>query len=105
RSAKCAMGAPGAGDHGNACVRRMAQAAPARRARRHGCCSTHVQRWPPSGLAQVRLAAGSWTMIFQDRVDAGVRLAGALERYRSARPLVLGLPRGGVPVAYAIAST
>jgi putative phosphoribosyl transferase len=42
-------------------------------------------------------------MIFQDRVDAGVRLAAALERYRSARPLVLGLPRGGVPVAYEVA--
>jgi putative phosphoribosyl transferase len=42
-------------------------------------------------------------MIFQDRIDAGVRLAAALERYRSARPLVLGLPRGGVPVAYEVA--
>jgi putative phosphoribosyl transferase len=42
-------------------------------------------------------------VIFQDRVDAGVRLAAALERYRSARPLVLGLPRGGVPVAYEVA--
>jgi putative phosphoribosyl transferase len=42
-------------------------------------------------------------MIFQDRVDAGVRLAEALERYRSARPLVLALPRGGVPVAYEVA--
>jgi putative phosphoribosyl transferase len=42
-------------------------------------------------------------MIFQGRIDAGVRLAAALERYRSARPLVLGLPRGGVPVAYEVA--
>jgi putative phosphoribosyl transferase len=42
-------------------------------------------------------------MIFQDRVDAGVRLAAELERYSTARPLVLGLPRGGVPVAYEVA--
>lgn len=42
-------------------------------------------------------------MIFQDRSDAGVRLVAALERYRSARPLVLGLPRGGVPVAFQVA--
>jgi putative phosphoribosyl transferase len=42
-------------------------------------------------------------MIFKDRVEAGVRLAAALDRYRSARPLVLGLPRGGVPVAYEVA--
>ena len=41
--------------------------------------------------------------MFRDRVDAGRQLAGALERFRSVRPLVLGLPRGGVVVAAAIA--
>jgi putative phosphoribosyl transferase len=41
---------------------------------------------------------------FQNRGDAGRHLAGELEAYRG-RPdvLVLGLPRGGVPVAYEVA--
>ncbi|MFD0891819.1 phosphoribosyltransferase, partial [Streptosporangium algeriense] len=42
--------------------------------------------------------------MFEDRRDAGRVLAGLLEHYRD-RPdvVVLGLPRGGVPVAYEIA--
>jgi putative phosphoribosyl transferase len=40
-----------------------------------------------------------------DRVDAGRRLAARLERYRALSPLVLGIPRGGVPVAFEIART
>ncbi|MGK4008294.1 phosphoribosyltransferase family protein [Sorangium sp. So ce1036] len=42
-------------------------------------------------------------MMFRDRVDAGRRLAFALRRYRDEAPVVLGLPRGGVPVAYEVA--
>ncbi|AWI28240.1 phosphoribosyltransferase family protein [Streptomyces tirandamycinicus] len=42
-------------------------------------------------------------MLFTDRVDAGQRLAGALGHLRGADPVVLGLPRGGVPVAYQVA--
>ena len=42
--------------------------------------------------------------LFADRVDGGRRLARALERYRDAAgAIVLGLPRGGVPVAKAVA--
>lgn len=42
-------------------------------------------------------------MIFKNRSDAGQRLAIALARYAPERPLVLALPRGGVPVAYEVA--
>src|ERR1700737_1802723 len=43
--------------------------------------------------------------LFRDRRDAGRFLAGLLEQYRG-RPdvMVLGLPRGGVPVAYEVAT-
>lgn len=42
--------------------------------------------------------------IYADRADAGRALATALESHRGARgTIVLGLPRGGVPVAYEIA--
>lgn len=40
---------------------------------------------------------------FRDRAEAGERLAQGLARYRESRPLVLGLPRGGVVVAAAVA--
>ncbi|WP_260867901.1 phosphoribosyltransferase family protein [Streptomyces sp. SAJ15] len=42
-------------------------------------------------------------MWFNDRTDAGRRLAGRLEELRSERPIVVGLPRGGVPVAFEVA--
>jgi putative phosphoribosyl transferase len=42
-------------------------------------------------------------MPFRNRADAGRRLAGALERFRSRNPVILALPRGGVPVGYEVA--
>lgn len=41
--------------------------------------------------------------LFRDRRDAGRKLASHLGAYRRASPIVLGLPRGGVPVAYEVA--
>jgi predicted phosphoribosyltransferase/dienelactone hydrolase len=40
---------------------------------------------------------------FADRRSAGRLLAAQLLKFKSARPLILALPRGGVPVAYEVA--
>ncbi|WP_166869392.1 phosphoribosyltransferase [Salinibacterium sp. ZJ70] len=42
-------------------------------------------------------------MQFTNRVDAGERLARELERFGAADAVVLGIPRGGVPVAAVVA--
>ena len=43
-------------------------------------------------------------MPFDDRADAGRKLATALAGYKSQRPVILALPRGGVPVAAEVAA-
>lgn len=42
-------------------------------------------------------------MVFVDRSDAGKRLAQRLGHLSTSEPLVVGLPRGGVPVALEVA--
>lgn len=42
-------------------------------------------------------------MRFRDRYDAGRQLAARLDAYRYEKVLVLGVPRGGVEVAYEVA--
>jgi predicted phosphoribosyltransferase len=42
-------------------------------------------------------------MVFVNRVDAGRQLAERLRRYQGPDVVVLGLPRGGVPVAFEVA--
>ena len=51
-----------------------------------------------------RLRLRGWVdVVFADRVDAGRRLAERLGHLRDQNVVVLGLPRGGVPVAAEVA--
>lgn len=47
--------------------------------------------------------SGGERIFFEDRVDAGRRLAPLLTDLKTENPVVLGLPRGGVPVAREVA--
>jgi putative phosphoribosyl transferase len=44
-------------------------------------------------------------MFFADRIDAARKLAEQLMHHRGARPLILAIPRGGVPIGRIIADT
>ncbi|MCG3116985.1 MAG: dienelactone hydrolase family protein [Candidatus Manganitrophus sp. SA1] len=44
-------------------------------------------------------------MVFKDRAAAGRRLAESLQEFQNENPIVLALPRGGVPVGYEVART
>ncbi|HEX6171625.1 MAG TPA: phosphoribosyltransferase family protein [Chitinophagaceae bacterium] len=41
--------------------------------------------------------------MFRDRLEAGMLLAAKLKKYKNDTGIVLAVPRGGVPVAYAVA--
>ncbi len=41
--------------------------------------------------------------MFNDRVDAGAKLADRVQHLKRERPVVVALPRGGVPVAFEVA--
>jgi predicted phosphoribosyltransferase len=43
-------------------------------------------------------------MTFENRADAGRRLAKALSSYKDLHPVIVALPRGGVPVAAEVAA-
>jgi predicted phosphoribosyltransferase len=43
--------------------------------------------------------------MFRDRLEAGLLLADKLQKYKDDPSIVLAVPRGGVPVAYAVAKT
>jgi len=76
---------------------------------------TTLRTLPPRAVArggreEPRMRESPWTdsraqaPLFDDREHAGRELARRLVGRGLERPLVLGLPRGGVPVAYAIAA-
>jgi putative phosphoribosyl transferase len=56
----------------------------------------------PAGWKGI-VPTGRTGVIFTDRVDAGRRLAPRLAHRRADDVVVLGLPRGGVPVAFEVA--
>ena len=42
--------------------------------------------------------------MFTDRIEAGILLAAKLKKYKDEPGIILAVPRGGIPVAYALAT-
>ncbi len=61
-----------------------------------------VRRWFLRFLPKAEF--GDMSGDFEDRADAGRQLAQALVHLKDSKPLVLALPRGGVPVAFEVAN-
>ncbi|WP_347951962.1 phosphoribosyltransferase family protein [Bradyrhizobium sp. SSUT77] len=62
----------------------------------------HAKRWFGRFLSSP-LQSTPDDMVFADRREAGQRLAPLLMKYKDQHPVVLALPRGGVPVAFEVA--
>jgi putative phosphoribosyl transferase len=58
-----------------------------------------VRRW----LTRLSHLFDKTDVVFADRREAGLQLAAALMRLKERHPVVLGLPRGGVPVGFEVA--
>jgi putative phosphoribosyl transferase len=54
-------------------------------------------------LVKQKITTNQTIMVFKDRQDAGEQLAKLLAPYAAERPIILGMPRGGVVVAAVIA--
>src|SRR5271166_6863169 len=60
--------------------------------------------WPPGTVGGRLVPMSEWlAMAFSDRSDAGRQLGEELAALRGQDVVVLGLPRGGVPVAFEVA--
>src|SRR5918996_760332 len=70
---------------------------------RSACCPDQRSNLSPSVLIEL-LESGA-TMIYRDRIEAGKYVAAELVHYANRDDvLVLALPRGGVPVAFEVAT-
>lgn len=62
----------------------------------------HARRWFRR-FVSAPLPYSTEDSVFDDRAEAGRRLVPRLMKYRDQDPLVIALPRGGVPVAFEVA--
>ena len=63
----------------------------------------HAQKWFLDHLATRPRQGLARALRFTNRTDAGRQLARALLTYQSQNPVIVALPRGGVPVAFEVA--
>lgn len=64
----------------------------------------NLDRHQPLGLTQAHTEPMNISLPFADRESAARALAEALQSYRGQRPLILAMPRGGVPMGQVVAA-